>query len=68
MERLYQDINHPSLPYLSLSVTMDTKRRKDRSDTANKRERNKKGGHEWMVIRITYAESKAIKLRKDERR
>lgn len=56
------DINHLSLPYLPLYVTLDVKRRLDSTDTENK-DRKIKRGYEWIVIRITYAESKAVKLR-----
>lgn len=37
------DINHLSLPYLPLCVTIDAKRGKDSADTGNKREKSKKG-------------------------
>lgn len=58
------DINHLGLAYLPLRVTIDVKRGEDSSDTGNKREGNKKkkkrGGYEWIVIRITHAESKTL--------
>lgn len=58
------DINHLGLAYLPLRVTTDVKRGEDSSDTGNKREGNKKkkkrGGYEWIVIRITHAESETL--------
>lgn len=57
------DINHLGLAYLPLRVTIDVKRGEDSSDTGNKREGNKKkkkGGYEWIVIRITHAESETL--------
>ena len=62
------DINHLSLCYLPLCATLDVKRRKDRADIGNKGG-NKKGGYEWIAIRITHAERKAVKLReRDDKR
>lgn len=56
------DINHLGLAYLPLRVTIDVKRGEDSFDTGNKREGNKKkeGGYEWIVIRITHAESETL--------
>lgn len=49
------DIHHLSLSYFPLSVTLAVKRSKDHADSGYKRERE--NGYEWIVIRITYAES-----------
>lgn len=60
------DINHLSLSYLPLYVTLDVKRSAESSDRGYKREGNKRGC-EWSVIRITYAQSQREGSRKMRR-